>query len=83
MGPSARRLLTKGDQDGTVQAHDDWRAIRIGINAADLLGKDHLITQDDFAYSGEGRAAIGNPRFRWRVNASSFGGRGRTPQALA
>ena len=41
-----------------------WRGVRIGINAANLLDKDYLITQDGFTCRGEGRSVIGTLRLR-------------------
>ena len=48
-----------------AEAHYEWRGVRIGIDATNLLDKDYLITQDGFTYHGEGRTVIASLRLRW------------------
>lgn len=45
--------------------HYEWNSMRVGINAANLLDKDYLITQDGYTYRGEGRTVMASLRYRW------------------
>jgi outer membrane cobalamin receptor len=59
---------TRNDDACTLvdaEAHYEWQGIRIGSNAANLLDKDFLITQDGLTDRGEDRYVIGSLRFRW------------------